>query len=288
VATVQRQVSSSVFMGEVPAKWPAELTLNPSPVTSSQADGAWLSWTVDDKLLTMDAQYHAFLMDSSGPSRSSLLDREPLALLPSACGPDAIVLSLLRENHLNIYRYRPASSDLRKLTNGKNEQGSTCTPDGKSAFYLQIEEMNRIMRISTDGGSPVEMASNVTTIPRVSPDGKQLLYVQTVGQGSNQKLQFVVQSIEGGPPVKVLPASASVNDVVWSPDGQGLVFIGASGAGANLFFQPLIGGAPVQLTHFDTEPADILAVAFSPGGKKVAVTRARANNSDVVMFSNFR
>ena len=39
---------------------------------------------------------------------------------------------------------------------------------------------------------------------------------------------------------------------------------------------------------FQNEPADILAVAFSPGGKKVAVTRARANNSDVVMFSNFR
>jgi serine/threonine protein kinase/Tol biopolymer transport system component len=288
VAAVQRQVSSSVFMGDVPAKWPGEIMLNPSPVTSSQADGAWLSWTVDDKLLTMDAQYHLFLMDSSGQSRSSLLDREPLALLPSACGPDAIVLSLLRENHLNIYRYQPASSDLRQLTHGKNDQGSTCTQDGKSAFYLQIEGMNRMMRISTDGGSPVEMAPNVTSIPRVSPDGKQLLYMQMVGKGSNQKLQFVVQSIEGGPPVKVLPASGSVNDVVWSPDGQGVVFIGASGAGANVFFQLLTGGAPVQLTHFDTEPMDVLAVAFSPSGKKVAVTRARANNSDVVMFSNFR
>jgi Tol biopolymer transport system component len=86
----------------------------------------------------------------------------------------------------------------------------------------------------------------------------------------------------------VLPASASVNDVVWSPDGQGLVFIGASGVGANLLFQSLTGGAPLQLTHFDTEPMNILAAAFSPDGKKVAVTRARANNSDVVMFSNFR
>jgi TolB protein len=144
------------------------------------------------------------------------------------------------------------------------------------------------MRVSADGGTPVEMAANVTSVPRVSPDGKNLLYVQTVGQGSNQKSQFVVQSVEAGAPLKVLSALASVNDVVWSPDGRGLVFIGASGVGANLFFQPLTGGAPLQLTNFDTEPMNILAVAFSPDGKKVAVTRARANNSDVVMFSNFR
>jgi Tol biopolymer transport system component len=70
---------------------------------------------------------------------------------------------------------------------------------------------------------------------------------QTVGEGSNQKSQFVVQSVDGGTPLTVLPASASVNDVVWSPDDRGLVFIGASGAGANLFFQPLAGGTPMQL-----------------------------------------
>jgi hypothetical protein len=29
------------------------------------------------------------------------------------------------------------------------------------------------------------------------------------------------------------------------------------------------------------------AVAFSPDCKKIAITRARANNSDLVMFSNF-
>jgi Tol biopolymer transport system component len=288
LTTVQRQISSNVFVGDVPAKWPAEITLNPSPITSSQADGGWLSWAGDDKLITMDAQFHAFLMDASGQSRAPVLEREPLAFIPSACGSDAIVLSLLRENHVVIYKYKPASRELKQVTSGKDDQGPACTRDGKSMFYMQIEDVPRLTRISSDGGNPVEMALNVTTYPRVSPDGKQLVYLQTVGQGSNQNSQFVVQSVEGGAPFKVLPASASVNDVVWSPDGKGLVFIGASGAGANLFFQPLTGAAPVQLTHFNTEPMNIYAVAFSPDGKKVALTRARANNSDVVMFSNFR
>jgi serine/threonine protein kinase/Tol biopolymer transport system component len=288
LVTVQREVWSGVFVGDVPAKWPAEITLNPSPVTSSQADGEWLSWTANGKLITMDEQYHAFLMDDNGQARSPVLEREPLAFMPSSCGPDAILVSLLRENHVVIYKYNPASGELKQVTSGKNDQGPACTPDGKSMFYQQNEEVIRLMRISSNGGNPVEMASNVTTYPRVSPDGKQVVYLQTVGEGSNQKSQFVVQSVDGGTPLTVLPASASVNDVVWSPDDRGLVFIGASGAGANLFFQPLAGGTPMQLTHFDTEPMNIYAVAFSPDGKKVAVTRARANNSDVVMFSNFR
>jgi hypothetical protein len=52
--------------------------------------------------------------------------------------------------------------------------------------------------------------------------------------------------------------------------------------------QPLSGGAPVQLTHFDSEPALIRAYAWSRDGKKFAITRARYNDTDVVMFSGFR
>ena len=293
LATVQQQIWSNVFVGDIPAKWPAEISLNPSPVTSSQADGQWLSWAANGKLLTMDAQYRAFLLDPSRPSESPFLERENPAFLPAACGADAIVLSLVRalaagDWHIVVYKYKPASGELKQVTNGKSDFGAVCTLDGRTVFYQQTEGVARLMRISSDGGTPVEMSSNVTTLPRVSPDGKQLIYLQTVGQGSNQKSQFVVQDVEGGAPLKVLPASASVNDVVWSPDGQGLVFIGQSGAGANLFFQPLTGATPLQVTHFDTEPMNIAAVAFSQDGKKVAVTRARANNSDVVMFSNFR
>jgi len=52
--------------------------------------------------------------------------------------------------------------------------------------------------------------------------------------------------------------------------------------------QPLAGGPPVQLTHFDAEPAYVAAYAWSRHGKKFAITRARYNDTDVVMFSGFR
>ena len=61
-----------------------------------------------------------------------------------------------------------------------------------------------------------------------------------------------------------------------------------TGVGSDLFYQPLDGGKATQITHFDAEPLAVEAFAFSPDGKRVAITRARTNNSDLVMFSNFR
>jgi hypothetical protein len=47
-------------------------------------------------------------------------------------------------------------------------------------------------------------------------------------------------------------------------------------------------GAPVQLPHFDSEPAVASAYAWPRDGKKFAISRARYNDTDVVMFSGFR
>lgn len=57
---------------------------------------------------------------------------------------------------------------------------------------------------------------------------------------------------------------------------------------SDVYMQPLAGGPPVQLTHFDAEPAYVAAYAWSRHGKKFAITRARYNDTDVVMFSGFR
>ncbi len=288
LVAVERQDFSSVFVGDVPAKLPSEITPNPSPITPGQADGQYLSWTAGGELLTVDGGFRAFLMSAEGQSRMPLLEHEVFVLSPAGCGGDTIAASLLRENRAVLHKYNTATRELKKLTDGPDDEGPSCTPDGKWVFYLHFTAAPQLMRISAEGGTPTELASNLATYARLSPDGKQVAYVQTVGQGNNQQLQFVVQSIEGGAPLKVLPATAAVDDLVWAPDGQGLVFIGESGVGSNLFYQSLSGKAPAQLTHFDTEPMAVTAVAFSPDGKKVAVTRARANNSDLVMFSNFR
>ncbi|HZE26888.1 MAG TPA: hypothetical protein VE083_05850 [Terriglobales bacterium] len=52
--------------------------------------------------------------------------------------------------------------------------------------------------------------------------------------------------------------------------------------------QPLAGGAPIPLTQVDAESSNLVAYAWSGDGRKIAITRGRLNDSDVVMFSGFR
>jgi Tol biopolymer transport system component len=74
----------------------------------------------------------------------------------------------------------------------------------------------------------------------------------------------------------------------WTPDGTAITYLRIEGNKVSLYMQPLNGGPPVRLIHFDEEPSKILAYSISPDGRKIAITRAKFNDSDVVMFSNFR
>jgi Tol biopolymer transport system component len=149
------------------------------------------------------------------------------------------------------------------------------------------------MRVSSDG-MPLELASGAVFTPAVSPDGKLVVYQRLIGEGAKQKREVVIQSIEGGAPVRVLSPTATMQLATtmqpfgWFPDGQALMVVQDTGLAQNLFRLPLAGGNPVQLTHFDSEPLLISAVAWSRDGKKLAITRKRRNTTDAVMFTNFR
>ena len=75
----------------------------------------------------------------------------------------------------------------------------------------------------------------------------------------------------------------------WVPGGRAITYVdNTTGNLQNVYMQALTGGPPVQLTHFNSEQALIVGYGWSRNGKKFAITRARYNDTDVVMFSNFR
>jgi hypothetical protein len=53
---------------------------------------------------------------------------------------------------------------------------------------------------------------------------------------------------------------------------------------ANLWYQPVSGAKPHQLTHF---PDSVISIAYSTDGKRIALTR-NSIRGDTVLFSNFR
>jgi len=289
LVAIQSQAHSAVYLGNVPAKLPAEIKLDTAPITSGQAEGETINWTPDGRLLSMDAQYHSVTLSPDGKTRTSLLEHEPMVLEPIPCGPDSILVSLIHgKDYVGLSRYTPASGELKQLTQGPDDEGGACTPDGNTIFFVRWQNGGNLMRFSMGAGAPVAMAGTLASWPRIAPDGKQIVYSQLVGEGANQKFQFVIQNVDGGPPLKILPAPITSGNPQWAPDSKGIVYTQeAEPDGHALFYLRLDGGAPTQLTHFDSEPLAIASFAFSPDGKKIAVTRARDNDSDLIMFSNF-
>jgi eukaryotic-like serine/threonine-protein kinase len=294
--TVQERKAAVIYVGDSPAVLNDKIVWKLAPISTEQATGYILSWTAAGKLLQDDGANHVYSTGADGSNRVPLLAGNELIFSPSACGSGDLVIGgrILENNTANLWRLNVASGELKQLTFGKDDEPGSCTPDGKWMVYAGFsatDSMRHIFKVSTDGGPPVELARGQVFAPVVSPDGTSVAYSRTDGQGANAKSKFIVQSLEGGSPLHEieLPPAYNGYSLGWTPDGHALTYVhNTTGNTQNVYMQPLAGGPPVQLTHFDSEPATVKAYAWSRDGKKFAITRARYNDSDVVMFTGFR
>ena len=168
------------------------------------------------------------------------------------------------------------------MTFERDAESPACSNDGKFVYYIDYFGPD-LERIPAAGGQPETVAKGVAGGVSLSPDNKRLAFIQP----TEHKNTIVVQDIDGGSRIS-LSTIGVTRGAAWAPDGNALILSKATGAAANLFYQPLDGSKPTQITHFDTEPMGIADYSFSPDGKQIALTRGRVNDSDLVMFSNFR
>jgi serine/threonine protein kinase/Tol biopolymer transport system component len=292
--SAQGRPQATIYVGDSPAVLNDKIDWKLTPISTEQATGYKLSWTAGGKLLQQDAAYHVYLTRGDGADRVRLAENSEIVFDPSACGSgDLVVLSRVSESNMaNLWRLNVATGELKQLTFGKIDGRPSCTPDGKWVVYdgtASTDNLWHIFKVPADGGAPVELTQGRCYEPALSPDGALMAYFKYEGQGATRRQKFVVQKLEGGAPVQEFEAPPDSKELGWAPDGRGLTYIhNTTGNTRNIYMQPLASGAPVQLTHFDSEPAYVYAYAWSRDGKKFAITRARYDDTDVVLFSGFR
>lgn len=203
---------------------------------------------------------------------------------------DLPLLLKFAKDSASIWRFNLESKEIKQLTFGVSDREPDCTPDGKSLVFITFNSESRapaIGELPEDGGSPKQLAQGIVWSPRVSRDRKAVAYLALNGEGSKATSNFVVRSLADNS-VREIPAPEGSSQVDWTPDGRSLSYLLLESNSVNLRVQPLDGRKSIQIMHFDDEPAEIAAYAWSRDGKKIAVTRKRFNDADVVLFTGLR
>jgi len=157
------------------------------------------------------------------------------------------------------------------------------SPDGQWIVYVNYPELT-LWRSRTDGSQRMQLTywPVYATLPRWSPDGKQIAFVGTE-QGKPWKIFLI--SPQGGTPQELFPQDRQEVDASWSPDGKQIAF-GRATHGVDL------GDLEIQTFDLTTHAASVLlgshgmfSPRWSPDGRYLA---ALTSNSKTLMLFDVR
>ena len=177
-------------------------------------------------------------------------------------------------------------SNQKQLTNGNGEFAPQFTPDGRWVIFWSWmwSGTPNLGKVSIDGGEPVQLTDYDSRLPVISPDGKLIAAVHA--NEIDFKTQLLIMSAEGGPPLKSfdLPVFPSAG-LEWMRDGKSVAYVDTHAGISNIWFQPIGGGAPQQLTRFKSDR--IFSFGLSIGGQRLVLARG-TQTRDVVLIKDFR
>ena len=262
-----------------------------TPLESSRSDGLGLAWMPDGRLISQDSQSRFWVAQIDGGGREMIADtKDDLPTGDFALCADGSFLVFSRLNQ-GVWRVDTTGRNYRSILGGQ-ATNPDCAPDGNSIIYSPYSEGGQtLMRLPIAGGEPENLLgkSQARLVARYSPDAKHIgiAMLENEEPTAHVKLEIrdaLTRSVEK---TFIVPLGTMLDNTQgglrWTPDGQALALLLENERTPDLWIQPVSGGAPRRLTH----SGNVTAFAWSPDGKRLAVTRTTASR-DVVLFKSFR
>ena len=288
ILSVQENYLSNIWVAQAdgkPRKITSELGRDEGMSGVTIAPGGRVAYTVrvkgDQDIWTMNA-------DGTGGRQLTFNSKANFSPVYSPDGRFIVFVST-RGSGFDIWRMDSDGGNPVQLTNAPEVDADPfVSPDGKFVYYhvLSNDRVPTVWRVAIEGGAPEQLTQFRSSKPIVSPDGK-LFVCETREFESDTQPKLAVVAADGGP-IKTslnLPSIARSRTIRWSAGGKGLIYVQTKDRVDNLWLQPIDGGAPIQLTNFESDR--IFRFDVSADGKSFAMARGN-ENSDVVLISDFR
>jgi len=279
LATIQDNFSSDIWVA------PLDEPDSARPVTSGNR-GWTPAWSQDGRIIYVAneiTQKHVWVMESDGSNSKPLTTGKEFAIWPRV-SPDGryIVFDSSRTGSWHVWRMDLDGDNQRQLTSGPNDVQTSVdfSPDGKWVVYCKGAEEPGIWKVPIEGGDPVRL-SNKQTFPRfaaVSPDGKSIAYIY-FDPKMTPLHGVAIMAYDGGPPTRIFDIAAT--RLRWMPDSRSLLYVTDQGGVSNIWAQPIAGGPPKQITHFNTDP--ITDFDLSRDGKRLTMNRIIENEHVILI-----
>jgi eukaryotic-like serine/threonine-protein kinase len=247
-----------------------------------------------------DGRYYVFEVQATSGSddlwavrdtgRSLLRKSEPVQLTSgpvwysnavfSAEGNRIFVNGILLQGEL--VRYDSHSRQFVSYLSGVSAGEADFSPDGQWIVYVSYPELT-LWRARTDGLEKRQLTfwPFYATLPRWSPDGKQIAFV---GTETGRAWKIYLVSAQGGSPQELLPQDRAEGDATWSSDGQRIAF-GRQSYGLDLGELAIqIFDRVTQQSHTVPGSNGLFSPRWSPDGRYLA---ALSSDSKSLMLFDF-
>jgi Tol biopolymer transport system component/DNA-binding winged helix-turn-helix (wHTH) protein len=263
-------------------------------ITFNKYDGlGGVVWTPDHSRIIYTSNANSkeglWMVNADGTNQRLLSSRLSNYEEPSV-SPDGRYVFFISEanGERNIWRLEIEGGDLKQLTRNGQESYAQVSPDGVWIVSSStVSGRTTLWKMNIDGSNPLQITDKSALLPAISPDAKLIACYYRDELKAPWKI--AVLSAAGGTPVKMFDVPPGVifpTQLGWTPDGSGIAYINNRNGIANIWSQPVAGGEPQQLTHYQSGDR-IYAFSWSLGGKQLACARG-ALTSEVVLITDLK
>jgi eukaryotic-like serine/threonine-protein kinase len=287
--TADSRVVATVQWEELADAWVAPMAaLDSAKPITSHGSLEVPTWGPDGRIVySSGADGNIWLMGSDGSNPKQLTSNAGENFFPQF-SPDGhyIVFNSDRAGRSQIWRMDSDGNNPKQLTDSPLEVfWLDCSPDGKWVVYSKSAPEKGVWKVPMEGGNPVRLSDAEAKLPTISPDGKMIAYFYK-DPSANPPQGVAIMAFEGGPATKHFDIlSSMVTWFRWGTDGRSLLYTKNEGGVDNIWSQPIAGGTPKQITHFNSEL--ISSFDLSRDGKRLVMSRG-TQKQDVLVIRDLR